>query len=108
MASSCFAGYCCNPLLCCGQNLAMNTVIANPAVCQSPGSATGDGGASALGTLLNSVGRWGTAVTGIVASSKVQAANIQARTVTRTANTGAFTLIVIVVIIALLIYEVLK
>lgn len=103
---------CCNPLTCCcdiyGSNLGLNTVAANMAVCRSPGGQSGDGGAQGLMNVINAAGRWGTAVTGIVAGSKVQGAAIQSRTVTKTANTGAFTLIVIVVIIALLIYEVLK
>lgn len=111
MSATCI--YCCN----CygsggagmaGSGLSMNTSPPNLQVCASPGGTSGDGGASNLQSILNSVGRWGTAVTGIVASSKVAGAQVQARTVTQTANTGAFTLIVIVVIIALLIYEVMK
>lgn len=111
MSATCI--YCCN----CygsggagmaGSGLSMNTSPPNLQVCASPGGTSGDGGASSLQAVLNSVGRWGTAVTGIVAGSKVQGAQIQARTVTQTANTGAFTLIVIVVIVALLIYEVMK
>lgn len=52
----------CNP---CGGacGLAMSVSNPNPAVSQSPGGARGDGGASALSCILNSVGRWGSVLT---------------------------------------------
>lgn len=92
---------------CCGSCcLAMSTSVPNPSTCQSPCCVSGDGGAGNLSGILNSVGRFGTAITGIVAGSQVKGAAIKARAQTQvaTAAISSTTMIFIVIVIALLIF----
>jgi len=85
--------------------ISMATSVPNPAVCQSTGGTIGDGGAGALSGVLNTIGKWGTAITGVVAGSKVQGAAIQARAQTKVATQGIqWGALVIIVLAALVIY----
>ena len=107
----------CSGFYCCcgvgafgGNNLSMATSTPNPSVPQSGSCVSGDGGAGALSNILNTVGKWGTAVTGVVAGSKVQGAAIQANAQTKVAQSAisSTTMIVIVIVVALLIWMVAK
>lgn len=102
--------YCCGAGSFGGTNLSMATSTPNPATPQSGCCASGDGGAGALSNVLNTVGKWGTAITGVVAGSKVQAATVQAKATTKVATAGisSVTMIVVVIVVALLIYMVAK
>lgn len=61
-------GACC----CCGGNsLSMSTVNVNPSADQSVCCCQGDGGAGNLSASLNAIGRWGTALTGILQGKPV-------------------------------------
>lgn len=93
-----------------GTNLAMNTSTPNPGISQSGCCATGDGGAGSLSNALNTIGKWGTAITGVVAGSKVQGAAIQAKAQTKVATSAinSTTMIVVVIVVALLIWMVAK
>jgi hypothetical protein len=59
----------CNP--CGGNGLSMSTNNPNPAISQSVGGCGGCGGASSLSAALNAVGKWGTALTGVLQGKPV-------------------------------------
>ena len=86
--------------------LSMATSVPNASVSQSACNCCGDGGASNLSGILNSVGRFGTAITGIVAGSQVKGAAIKANAQTTVAKAAisSTTMIVIVIVIALAIF----
>lgn len=90
--------------------MSMATSTPNPATPQSGTCGCGDGGAGSLSNALNTIGKWGTAVTGVVAGSKVQGAAIQAKAQTKVATSAinSTTMIVIVIVVALLIWMVAK
>lgn len=113
------AGYSdpCSGFVCCcgvgsfgGNNLSMATSAPNPSTPQSGCCASGDGGAGSLSNALNTIGKWGTAITGVVAGSKVQGAAIQAKAQTKVATSAisSTTMIVVIIVVALLIYMVAK
>jgi hypothetical protein len=59
----------CDCFPCGGNGLSMSTSNPNPAVCQSV--AGKDGGASCVSSSLNAIGKWGTALTGILQGKAV-------------------------------------
>jgi len=73
MAQGTCCGYCfCSGTCGCGYNaLSMSTVNVNPSTCQSVCGS--DGGAGSLSSALNAVGRWGTALTGVLQGKPVAA-----------------------------------
>jgi hypothetical protein len=85
----------------------MSTVNPNPTTCQS--IAGKDGGASCVSNVLNAVGKWGTALTGIlqgkpVATSKTGVA-VGAKGSTGFSNTlTPGTMLLILAVIGILIY----
>lgn len=52
----------------------MSTSAPNASVSQSAGGRTGDGGASCVSSSLNAIGKWGTALTGILQGKPVSTA----------------------------------
>lgn len=89
--------------VCC---LSMATSAPNPGVNQNTCCCCGDGGASNLSSVLNTIGRYGTAVTGIVAGSQVKGAQIKAGVAQSAINST--TMIVIVIALAIIVFFALR
>lgn len=117
MALGTCCGYCfCSGTCGCGYNaLSMSTVNVNPSTCQSVCGS--DGGAGSLSSALNAVGRWGTALTGVlqgkpVATNKSGGVAVGARGSTNlpganrlSSNSMLLILVIVLVIVGILIYN---
>jgi hypothetical protein len=93
---------------CGGNSLSASTVNANPSVSQTSGGAKGCGGASCAMQILNSIGKFGTAITGQAFTSSTTKAVAVTKANTTVATQGSTVAIFVVIAIALALIFILK
>jgi len=87
--------------------LSMSTVNPTPGVCQNACSCCGDGGASNASSIMNSVGKWGTTLAGVISGRPVAvgtkgvSVGASAAYASQVAGTPNMTVIIVVAVVAI-------